>query len=211
MGEGKFIVFEGIDGSGTTTQARAAAKWLRSKGVDVVETHEPTDLQIGRLIRLALSRRMPGCEGEKLDPHFFALLFATDRMHHMRTVVVPGVGAGQYVVSDRCYLSSFAYQSIDYDLDIVRAMNREVRRADLTFLLDLDAGDADRRLTPRTLFDGSPREVFETPEMLARVRQSYLRIADLLEAEGERIVRIDGGRSREAVAAEVRHTLAELL
>ncbi|MFO7900462.1 MAG: dTMP kinase [Planctomycetota bacterium] len=211
MGQGKFIVFEGIDGSGTTTQARAAANWLRSQDVDVVETHEPTDGPVGELLRKALSRQMPGCEGEMLEPHFFALLFATDRMHHMRTLVVPAIEAGQYVVSDRCYLSSFAYQSVDYDLDLVRAMNGEVRRADLTFLLDLDVEEADRRLTPRTLFDDAPREVFETPEMMARVRANYLDIADLLEAEGERIVRIDAGQSREAVAAEVRQTLAELL
>lgn len=211
MSRGQFIVFEGIDGSGTTTQARVAAAWLRSKGVDVVETCEPTDLPVGKLIRQALARRMPGCEGEQLAPHFFALLFATDRMHHMQAVITPALEAGRWVVSDRCYLSSFAYQSIDYDLDLVRAMNHEVRRADLTFLLDLDIVQAEERITPRELFENSPREVFENAEMLTRVRSNYLRIAGLLEGEGERIVRLDAGRSREAVAADIRDTLAGLL
>ena len=211
MADGKFIVFEGIDGSGTTTQTRAAVRWLESQGIDVVQTHEPTDLEVGRLIRKALSRRMPGCEGERLGPAFFALLFATDRMHHMRAVVIPALESGQWVVSDRCYLSSFAYQSIDYDLETVRTLNRAVRHADLTFLLDVDPAVAYDRLAPRTLFGEPQLEVFETPEMLGRIRPNYVRIADILASEGDRIVRIDASKSAEAVAEAVRRSLADLL
>jgi len=211
MADGKFIVFEGIDGSGTTTQAQAAADWLRTKGADVVETHEPTNGDIGKVIRKALKRQMPGCEGEELDPEFFALLFATDRTHHMKATVTPAIESGQWVVSDRCYLSSYAYQSIDYDLERIRALNKHVRRADLILLLDVDADTAYDRIAPRTLFDSGRLEVFETPERMRKIRPNYLRIADTLVKEGERIVTLDAARSAEQVAADVRAAIAELL
>ena len=209
MADGKFIVFEGIDGSGTTTQTKATVDWLRGKNIDVVQTHEPTTGVIGKIIRKALSRRMPGCEGEELEADFFALLFATDRMHHMRSVVVPALDGGQWVVSDRCYLSSFAYQSVNGDLDWVRMLNRNVRRADITFLLDLEVDTAYQRLNKRTLYNRL--EVFETPEMMSKVRPNYLKIAEVLAAEGDRIVTIDASRSRSDIAAEVQRCLSELL
>ena len=207
MSEGKFIVFEGIDGSGTTTQSRFAAEWLRSEGLDVVETFEPTDRAVGRLIRLALSRQLPGREGEEVEAELFALLFAADRLDHMKGVIVPALERGRWVVSDRCYLSSFAYQSVGCELDWVRALNRHVRRADLTVLLDLGAQTAYQRFS----VERKDHDVFETVEKMAAIRASYLRVADILEREGEQIVRIDASQAIDVVAAEVRDALAGLL
>ena len=211
MAKGKFIVLEGIDGSGTTTQSKAAAEWLRRQGVDVVETHEPTKGCIGTIIRKALKRRMPECEGEELSPEFFALLFATDRMHHMKATVTPALESGQWVISDRCYLSSYAYQSIDYDLDRIRTLNQHAQRADLILLLDLDANMAYERIAPRGLYDASRLEVFETPDRMRKIRANYLRITELLVKEGERLLTLDASPPAEKVAEDVRAALSELV
>ncbi len=207
MVEGKFVVFEGIDGSGTTTQSKRAADWLRARSVRVVETFEPTDGIIGRVIRQALSCEWPGCEGQELAPELFALLFATDRLDHVNGKIVPTLERGEWVVSDRCYLSSFAYQSVGCDLDWVRSLNRHVRRADLTVLLDVDAEAAYERFAG----ERRRREVFETVDKMAAIRENYLNIADVLRAEGDRIVTLDAAPSADDVALQVQNALAELL
>jgi len=209
MNNGKLIAFEGIDGAGTTTQARLAAEWLRGRGVDLVETCEPSGGPVGKLIRQALARKLPGRAGEHIEPELFALLFAADRLEHLNGTVAPALAEGKWVVSDRCYLSSFAYQSVGCDLDWVRDVNRYVRRADLILLLDLDPELACRRLASRTL--GDELDVFETSDQMAAVRSSYTRVADVLRSEGERIVTIDGAAPLEAVAAEVQSRLSDLL
>jgi len=207
MPYGKFIVFEGIDGAGTTTQSSFAAEWLRSEGVAVMETFEPTDRSVGRYIRQALSRQLPGREGDEIEPELFALLFAADRLDHTNGKIIPALERGRWVVADRYYLSSFAYQSIGCELDWVRALNRYIRRADLTLLLDLDAELAYERFSA----DRKDRDVFETVDKMTAIRASYLKVAEILEREGERIVRIDASRAVEAVAGEVRSAVAELL
>ena len=207
MSNGKFIVFEGIDGSGTTTQCKLAADWLGTRSVRVTETFEPTDGIIGKVIRQALSCKMPGCEGEELAPELFALLFASDRMHHIGGKVVPALERGEWVLSDRCYLSSFAYQSVDCDLDWVCTLNKHVRRADLTLLLDLDAEAAFTRFATTR----ANHEVFETVEKMTAIRENYLKIADILRAEGDRIVMIDASPPAEEVAAQIQTAISELL
>ena len=209
MSEAKFIAFEGIDGSGTTTQAKFAARWLETKGVRTLETREPTNGAVGQVIREALSRRMPGRKGIELEPERFALLFAADRLDHTRARILPALDQGGWVVSDRCYLSSFAYQSVGCDLDWVRSLNRHCRRADLIILLDLDAEAAYRRVTARTLFESM--EVFETVEKMAVIRDNYLDLARLLGSEGERIVTIDAAPPIDVVADKVREVLSGLL
>jgi dTMP kinase len=213
MADGRFIVLEGIDGSGTTSQAARAAAWLRERGCDVVETFEPTNRAVGRLIRKALRSEWPGDAGESepnrghAEPELMALLFAADRLDHMNGRVRPALEIGRWVVSDRCYLSSFAYQSIGCELAWVRMLNRCIRRADLTLLLDVDAETACGRLDA----DRSELEIFETREQLAAVRKRYNEIAATLEAEGDRIVTIDAAQPLDAVASEIRDALETLL
>jgi dTMP kinase len=207
MADGKFIVFEGIDGSGTTTQAQRAAEWLRGQGLTVVETSEPTSGAVGKLIRQALSRKMPGREGEELSPEMFALLFATDRMDHANGKIVPALKRGDWVISDRCYLSSFAYQSVGCDLEWVRVINRYVHYADLTLLLDVDAQVAFDRFAGKR----ETQEVFESVERMTAIRERYLEIAENLRFEGDRIVNIDAAQSADAVAQEARQVISELL
>ena len=207
MSDGKFIVFEGIDGSGTTTQCKLAAEWLRERSVRVVETFEPTDGAIGKVIRRALSCEMLGCEGEELAPELFALLFASDRMDHVNGKIRPALERGEWVLSDRCYLSSFAYQSVDCDLAWVRTLNEHVRRADLTLLLDVDAQAAFNRFAD----ERTNHEVFETVEKMTAIRESYLNIADVLRAEGDRIVTIDASPPADDVAERIQTAISELL
>jgi len=207
MATGRFIVLDGIDGSGTTTQSKLVAEWLRGKGLEVVETCEPTRGAVGRVIRQALSRALPGREGAEVEPELFALLFAADRLDHMNATVVPALERGQWVVSDRCYLSSFAYQSTGCDLDWVRTLNQHARRADLIILLDMDARAAyDRFATTRP-----NREVFETVERMTAIRANYLTIAEVLGREGDRIVRLDASPPAEKVAEEVSAAVSEFL
>ncbi len=209
MAKARYIAFEGIDGAGTTTQAKLASTWLRSKGVDVLDTREPTNGAVGQVIREALSRQMPGRKGIELEPEMFALLFAADRLDHTRARIIPALEQGLWVVSDRCYLSSFAYQSVGCDLDWVRGLNRHCRRADLIILLDLDAEAAYRRVAARTLFENM--EVFETADKLAVIRENYLSISERLKRESEHILIVDASPPADVVADTVRGILSDLL
>jgi len=207
MRPGRYISLEGIDGAGTTTQSKLTAQWLRSKGRTVIETFEPTDRAVGKIIRQALAARMPGREGVEIEPQLFALLFAADRLDNTSATVAPALERGDWVVSDRCYLSSFAYQSLGCDLDWVRSLNRCCRRADLIILLDLDPRTAYERFATKR----ARHDVFERIDRLTAIRANYLKVAALLEREGERIVRIDASASVEAVAAAVQQAASELL
>ena len=204
---GKFIVIEGIDGAGTTTQTRLAAEWLRSMKLDVVETREPTAGPVGKLIRAALSSRFPGREGHAVEPELFALLFAADRMDHMAAIVEPALDDGKIVLSDRCYLSSFAYQSVGCDLAWVREINRHCHRADLIILLDVGAKEAFARIDGKR----AESEVFETVNMMSAVRRRYLEISATLEKEGDRIVIVDGAKPVDIVAARIQSVISELI
>ncbi|HYY53573.1 MAG TPA: dTMP kinase, partial [Myxococcales bacterium] len=109
--EGRFIALEGLDGSGTTTQAERIASVLRAQGRRVLLTREPSDGPIGTLIRLALTGRLglPQRSGP-LTEEALALLFAADRVDHLAAVIEPALERGELVVCDRYVLSSLAYQ-----------------------------------------------------------------------------------------------------
>ena len=152
---GLFIVVEGIDASGSTTQASRLSAYLRERGSRVVQTHEPSDGPAGMLIRLALNRRLSAPawapeDGEpafaSLDPLALALLFAADRRDHVATRVEPALAHGIHVVSDRYALSSLAYQGLHADAEWILAINRHAPVPDLTVFLDLPARQADDRI-----------------------------------------------------------------
>src|SRR5579864_7294663 len=107
---GLFIVLEGLDGAGTTTQLVRLAERLRRAGERVVATAEPTDGPIGALIRQALRRRLVHRDGRALTDESLALLFAADRVDHVAGEIEPALARGQHVLCDRYVLSSLAYQ-----------------------------------------------------------------------------------------------------
>ncbi|MDD5047666.1 MAG: dTMP kinase, partial [Methanoregulaceae archaeon] len=105
--KGKFIVFEGLDGSGQSTQVKLLADFLKNKNIKVLATKEPTlDSAAGRLIRKALDKKT------KILPKKFQELYAQDRKEHLNKVIIPNLEKGKTVISDRYFFSSFAYGSL---------------------------------------------------------------------------------------------------
>lgn len=190
MNSGKLIVFEGIDGCGKSTQVGLAAALLRTRGIDVVETREPTDGKWGRKIRSMAK------SGVRVRPETELEWFFADRREHMRDVVEPAIAAGKLVLSDRSYLSTVAYQGAR-GLDpaaILAASEAEFRRPDLVLLFTLSADQGMARIRER----GDALEtVFEELAFQRSVAEAF----DALEFP--EIVRIDADRDPEVIAIDV--------
>lgn len=177
-----FLVLEGLDGAGTTTQCERLVASLRAMGREVVQTREPTGGPVGRIIRGVL-----GGEPDAPTVETLPWLFAADRADHLGRTVSPALARGAVVVSDRYYHSSLAYQSQTLPLADVAALNR-FRSPDLTLFLDVPVGDCLARIQAR----GGKREIYEHREKLERIASAYEEVLALVEARGERVVRIDG-------------------
>lgn len=199
MAAGLFIALEGIDGSGTTTQARMLAEWFAAKKLPVYSTFEPTDGRIGKLIREYLSGKI---DAPNVDRHFhsLALLFAADRLDHLAREVEPRLKSGTHVISDRYLLSSIVYQSLHCDPAWINAINAEAPPPGLTVLIDLPAEIAMERLARRNLFEAS--EIYETLDQQEKLRERYLEAARSLSL-GQEIVVVDGGQDPEIVLQKI--------
>jgi dTMP kinase len=162
----RLIVFEGIDGAGTTTQARLLVDRLRSVGMSVWGTSEPTDNSIGNLLRAVLGGDVA------LTPETVAYLYAADRWEHVfgDGGIVDHHESGEIVVCDRYFYSSLVYQTVQCDPDLVRRLNDPFPRPACLIFVDLDVESGTKRLASRTR-----KEIFETPELQMRVRENYLR------------------------------------
>lgn len=180
MIEGHFIVIEGIDGSGTTTQCSILADRLIDKGLPVHVTREPSDGPIGVLIRQILTGRVvvPGRRGAR-PPSWatMATLFASDRLDHLEAEIIPNLIDGVTVICDRYDYSSVAYQSVssgggDDVSTWLCDLNRRARRPDLTLVLDVDPEVAASRRSTRT---GSP-ELYEVHELQIELAKFYRKI-----------------------------------
>jgi len=193
-----FITLEGIDGSGTTTQAQRLVDWLRENGRQAHLTQEPSDLSIGRQIRRYLQEG--GC-----PPESMALLFAADRIDHLRNEIEPRLARGQVVISDRYLLSSLAYQSVENRFEWVREINRHAPLADLTLILALDPDLAAQRRASRL----GPVEIYEVPQFQRDVAQWYTELPRLLD--DQRIITLDASGDADAVFSLVRGQVQALL
>lgn len=206
MPEGAFIVLEGIDGAGTTTQVDRLAIALRERGVLTVTTREPSGGPVGTFLR----RIMRGEVLADLPAAAMALLFAADRLDHLAGEVEPNLARGAVVLCDRYDLSTLTYQSAthpegEHVAPWLRAINSRARRPDLTIVLDVPADIAEKRRAAR----GGAEELFERRELQAQLAGLYAQAERLLP--GDRIVHVDGNRSPEEVAATVLEvTLAHL-
>jgi len=145
---GLFIVIEGVDGSGKSTQARLLARWMRSKGIDVVLTKEPGGTPLGRTLRRIL------LTAAHLDSVTELLLYAADRREHVRQVIEPALRAGRAVISERFAASSVAYQGYGRGLDLrlVEMLNKAAAgrvRPDLTVILDMRPEEARARMSEK--------------------------------------------------------------
>ncbi|WP_297501858.1 dTMP kinase [Thermococcus sp.] len=174
---GTFIVLEGIDGAGKSTQARLLAEWFEERGYEAVLTKEPTDTAFGRLIRrLVLTGGREGIiDGAKISHEAEALLFAADRAEHVDKLIKPALQAGKVVISDRYFYSSLAYQwARGLDLEWLIDLNRFAVRPDLVILLDLPARESIKRLRSRKI----KSEFDKIFELQKRVRENYLKLAE---------------------------------
>lgn len=162
-----FIVFEGIDGAGTTTQTGLLCEAIGKLGAEVIRTCEPSDGPVGKLIRRYLRKEIPlGSDYGKAE---LALLFAADRLDHLDSKIRPALEKGKVVVSDRYRMSSLAYQSSDLPLEWVEEINSAAQEPDLTILLDLSPKVALERISSTR--DG--KELFEVEEHLERIAAIY--------------------------------------
>ncbi|HEY1557539.1 MAG TPA: dTMP kinase [Kofleriaceae bacterium] len=195
---GRLIVIEGLDGAGTTTQARRLVDHLTARGVPAHLTREPSDGPIGKLIREMLVGAH-AIAGHKLSQGTFGLLFAADRLDHLQREVEPALARDAIVVSDRWYHSSLAYQGTGADRDWIAQLNSRARRPDLTLFLQVSPEIAARRRAAA----GRAQELFEDLAMQQEVDAGYrATIAELLAA-GEAIETIDGEATEDQVFAAI--------
>lgn len=207
--KGRFIVFEGIDGSGKSTQIKKISRRLEAFNHTVYSTFEPTDGPIGVLIRQMLSGKVA------TDQRTIASLFAADRTDHLvnkENGVRLKVDQGEIVLCDRYYFSSYAYhaQYIDMEWVIhVNSLNAEILRPDLTIFIDVDPKVCFERIkSSRSNF-----EMYEKIEIMEKVRANYFKAFDGLKGL-EKIVIIDGNSNMEivedAIFDEVKKVLGEI-
>lgn len=197
---GRFIVLEGIDGSGTTTQLDRAVSFVQSLGFPAVATQEPSRGPIGRLLREALLGKLTMPDGTRMEGRTMALLFAADRRDHLQREIEPSLAAGTTVISDRYLMSSLAYQAEEADRDWVAQLARGVTQPDLTVLLDLPIEEAARRRAAA----GRPVERYDADSYLAKVASNYRALA---KQDPSAIV-LDGGASKDEVTAALCRALA---
>ncbi|WP_297480312.1 dTMP kinase, partial [Thermococcus sp.] len=174
---GIFIVLEGIDGAGKSTQAKLLKLWFEEKGYEVVLTKEPTDTPFGKLIRrLVLTGGREGIiDGAKISHEAEALLFAADRAEHVDKLIKPALESGKVVISDRYFYSSLAYQwARGLDLDWLIDLNRFAIRPDLVLLLDLPVKESMKRIRTRSI----KSEFDKIVELQKKVRENYLKLAE---------------------------------
>jgi len=197
------IVLEGLDGAGTTTQARRLVSWLEAQGRPAHLTREPSDGPIGRLLRDMLTGGH-AIAGERIDQCTFSLLFAADRMDHVQREVAPALEQDTVVVSDRWYHSSLAYQGTGAERVWIADLNRFARRPDLTIFLRVRPEVA----AERRVAAGRAQELFEDIEMQRRVAAGYEEVLAELAAAGERIVMVDGELGLDGVEAAIHAAVA---
>lgn len=200
---GRFVVFEGGDGVGKSTQVGWLVDWLRAQGRDVVRTFEPGDTAVGRQLRgIVLDHATTD-----LAPRAEALLYAADKAQHVHEVVLPALRRGAVVVSDRYVDSMLAYQGAGRVLsgaEVASVAWWAVAglRPDLTVLLDVDPARAVGEKTDLDRLESAGADFH------ARARQGFL---DLAAGDPGRYLVLPGRESIEAIAARVRERVAALL
>ena len=201
MAEGKFIVVEGIDGAGITTQASRLVTALQADGLNALLTREPSDGPVGSVIGQALRHRV------NLDSEdVMALLFAADRLDHLEQTVVPSLDDSIHVVSQRYYLSSLAYQSESLGLDWIWSLNERARTPDLVIYLSVPFRLADKRIPARW-----ERQRYEATENLRSVSARFNDAIHFLRDKGVAVTQIDGTGTIDEVRKDVYHAAQETL
>lgn len=209
----KFITFEGIEGSGKSTQIKRAAADLTKKKVAFVVTQEPSGTDIGRKIADILFHRQHG----HICPETELLLFCAARAQHVRDVIKPALEENKVVLCDRFSDATYAYQGAGRGLDgkVINLINDYSAlhlKPDMTLLFDLPVETGLRRAMARNnqLKDPAATDRFEQEnlEFHRRIRESYL---NLMERDPDRFRLIDADRDRDAIEADVCRHIQDLI
>lgn len=186
---GYFIVFEGLDGSGSSTQAELLGKSLTNDGYKVLVTKEPTNNLIGGLIRGQLTHEWTS------NMETLQLLFAADRAHHLEKTVVPALKRKWVVISDRYFFSTLAFGALDIDMAWLASLNDRFILPDCTFYLQVPSKNVIERMrATRDKF-----ELFEEEKKLVKVRKNYSQLAK----KYAHVHTIDGTNSIPQVSSEI--------
>ncbi len=203
---GKFIAFEGIDGSGKSTQIALLREKMKAKGIDCYTTMEPTDSPIGSLIHQVMTGRV------KTDNRAIAALFVADRLDHLLNDVngiAHKIDEGVTVLTDRYYFSSYAYHSVDLPMDWVILANEQsslILKPTVNIFIDISPDLALERIAKNRC----QRELFEEKSRLVQVREKYLEAFERLKDE-ERVLVVDGNRKEQEIADEIWEKLTVFL
>ena len=191
---GVLLAFEGIDGSGKSTQARKFVTWALAQGLEVISTREPTDGPWGKKIREARFTA-------RMSPEDELAAFIADRQEHVATLIRPALARGALVVIDRYYYSTVAYQGArGLDPRLLLEKNRAFAPVpDLVVLVDVDPKAALERIASR----GQGVDLFENLSALTRVRELFLSLVD------GHVALIDGTRAPELVFGDVLYRVLE--
>lgn len=199
MEKGLFIVFEGLDGNGKTTQVRLLEQYLEHKGVEVITTREPGGTPVGEKIREILSSK-----DYSISPLTELFLFEAARSQVTTGVIKPALAKGKIVIADRYYMSSLAYQGYGrgLDLGLVNKLNRlatDHLEPDICFYLDIPPrvglARKDRERPPLS----SPRMEREAIQFYQRVREGYKREVE----QNKKAVSLDARLSPQEISAQV--------
>jgi len=196
--KGRFIVFEGLDGSGKSTQIRYLASTLRAKELKVYETFEPTDSPIGSLIHQIMTHRI------RSDHKTIAALFVADRIDHLLNEVngiYSKIMSGVIVISDRYYFSSYAYHGIHIPMEWViqaNSLSAKILRPDINIFLDLEPEECLARLNKERWH----LELYENIESMRNVREKYFEAFKRLGDE-EKMVVMDGNKHPDEIAENI--------
>ena len=206
MRKGKFIVFEGIDGSGKSTISNLLFDKINSELGNIHRTYEPTDSPIGSVIRNILNKRIVS------DEKTIGALFLADRLDHIQnpvTGILNYLDKGINVISDRYYYSSYAYHvpalSLGWLIDANKAC-ADLLRPDIVFYLNISIEESMKRLNKTRQF----HDLFETKEKIEQVIENY---KEAISREGmkDNVVIIDGHKSVESIIDEVWRKTSELI
>lgn len=186
---GLFIAFEGLDGSGSSTQVGLLADRLKKEGHKAFVTKEPTNNIIGGLIRGQLTHDW------KSSMECLQLLFAADRAHHLHREIIPAISDGKIIISDRYFFSTIAFGSIESDREWLLSLNERFILPDITFLIKVPAKECLKRMI-NSRFE---LELFEQEAKLKKVWGHY----DWLAKNFANVYVIDGTKSIDEISEEV--------
>jgi len=196
---GKFIVFEGLDGAGKSTQAGILNNYLANAGKSSYLTSEPSQFLAGGIVRSRL------LDEWQSSPECLQLLFAADRDQHLEKEIVPRLKTGITAIVDRYFMSSVAYGVVDCDFDWLAQLNRNFLIPDLTIYLDVSPSVCVERIAA----NGKSIELFEKKDILEKVAANYAKAIGVFQKE-MKIAAIDAGRSRDEVFGDIKNLIDNL-